>query len=118
MKDNKETLELINNDLLGFMNKASESAGKVFSEDYKDEGLKYITPEPPYKGDLGFKNHYIAIADMAKPILDMFINDFKHKYKHVTYIDFNEFKYVMFMYRRDGYVHDWTFTTKKIEIKL
>lgn len=118
MKNNKETLELINNDFLGFMNKASASAGEVFHEDYKAGELKYINPsEPQYKGDLGFKNHYIAIKDMAEPILDMFINDYKNKFKHVTDIDFNEFKYVMFMYRRDGFVHDWTFTTDKVECK-
>lgn len=67
------------------------------------------TLEPPYKGDLGFKNHYIAIKDMAKPILDMFVNYYKDKYKlmeDIDELDFNEFKYVMFMYRRDGYVHD------------
>jgi len=78
------------------------------------------TLEPSYKGDLGFKNHYIAIKDMAQPILDMFINDYKNRYKlmeDIDRLDFNEFKYVMFMYRRDGYVHDWTFTIKKVECK-
>ena len=120
MKNNKETLELINNDLLGFMNKASKQAGEVFHK--KDVGeLKYITlSEPPYKGDLGFKNHYIHVDNLAQPILDMFINDYKNRFKlmkDIDKLDFNEFKYVMFMYRRDGYVHDWTFTTKKVECK-
>ena len=117
MKDNKETLELINNDLLGFMNKASASAGKVFSEDYKDEELKYITPEPPYKGDLGFKNHYIPIKDMAQPILDMFINDYQRKYKNTVNIE--DYPYIVLMYRKDGYLHDWVFASKnKQEIEM
>ena len=104
-------------DFIEFMNHAESQPGKVFSEDYKDEGLKYITPEPPYKGDLGFKNHYIPIKDMSKPILDMFINDYQRKYKNTVNIE--DYPYIVLMYRKDGYLHDWVFASKnKQEIEM
>lgn len=73
--------------------------------------------EPPYKGDKGFKNVYLPVKDMASHVLDMFVNEYKSRYKNmkdINDLDFNEFKYIVLLYRKDGYVHDWVFASKKV----
>lgn len=67
--------------------------------------------EPPYKGDLGFKNIYLKVSDLAPHVLDMFVREFKSKYKTHD-LDLDKWKYIMFMHRKDGWIHEWCFTSK------
>lgn len=66
--------------------------------------------ELEYEGDKGYRGKYIDIKHLSPNMLKVFVEAYKSKHEITKeQINLNEFHYLILMFRRDGYMFDFTF---------
>ena len=66
--------------------------------------------ELEYEGDKGYRGKHIDIKYLSPNMLDVFVDAYTRKHEITKeQIELDEFHYLILMFRRGGYMFDFTF---------